>query len=270
MFRPNLLKQRLGRGEKLFGSWIATGNATNVEILGHSGFDYLLIDLEHGQGEISDLIAMLRAAETTGTPCVVRVPWNDPVTLKRVLDAGVDSVMIPMIENEDEAKAAVRACRYPPLGSRGYAAPLVRASTFGAVSDYIHRAADNLLIILQIESAGAVAQARTISAVDGVDIVFIGVNDLAGSIGRLEQLDHPDVRALVKQAETAIQASGRWLGTVPSAGASWQELFDAGYQFVPVASDTGLLRDAAFASVREQRRYRDGGQTAQPARKGGY
>jgi 4-hydroxy-2-oxoheptanedioate aldolase len=248
----NILKQRLVRGERLFGAWIETGSATVVEILGQQGFDYLLIDLEHGLGDLQDLVDMLRAATAVGAPSIVRVPWNDPVMLKRVLDAGASSIMVPSVENAAEAQAAVRACRYPPQGTRGYASPVVRASGYGAVPDYMSRANDNLLLILQIESAAAARQAGAIAAVEGVDVVFIGVNDMAGSIGRLEQLDHPDVRALVAEAEAALRGSGKWMGTVPSAGATWKELFEAGYHIVPVASDVPLLRDNARAIVREQ------------------
>lgn len=253
MFKPNELKRRLAAGDQLFGAWIASGNATIVEIMGNAGFDFLLIDLEHGQGELNDLVHMLRAAESTGTRCIVRVPWNDAVTLKRVLDAGVDSVMVPMVETASEAAAAVSACRYPPQGSRGYAAPLVRASDYGLVKDYIHIANENLLLIVQIESASAAAMAGEIAAVDGIDMVFIGVNDLAGSIGRLEQLDRADVRELVAQTEAQIRASGRWLGTVPNAGATSDNLFAAGYNLLPLASDVTLLRDAAADLARTQR-----------------
>lgn len=198
---------------------------------------------------------MLRTAESVNAQCVVRVPWNDPIMLKRVLDAGATSLMIPSVETAEEAEAAVRACRYPPQGNRGYAAPVVRASGYGAVKDYMRRAYDNLLIVLQIESAKAVKGVSRIAAVEGVDVVFIGVNDMAGSIGRLEQLDHPDVRSLVIEAEAAIRSSGKWMGTVPSTGASWRELFEAGYHLVPVAMDVMLLRDSAQAVVREQLRY---------------
>lgn len=269
MFRPNELKRRLAAGEQLFGTWIASGDATVIEVMGNAGFDFLLIDLEHGQGSLNDLLHMLRAAENTGTRCIVRVPWNDPVTLKRVLDAGVDSVMIPMVENRLEAEAAVRACHYPPHGSRGYAAPLVRASNYGLVKNYIHDANQNILIVVQIESALAASKAAEIAAVDGVDMVFIGVNDLAGSIGRLEQLDHPDARALVAQAEKQILASGRWLGTVPSAGATADQLFEAGYNLLPVASDISLLRDAAAETARAHLERLGRGKKPESARIGG-
>jgi len=173
-----------------------------------------------------------------------------------MLDAGAEAVMIPSIETAAAALAAVRACHYPPQGTRGYAAGVVRASTFGMEVDYIHKANENLLTVLQIESAAAVEHAAEICAVDGVDVVFIGVNDLAGSIGRLEQLEHPEVRSLVRRAEDIILASGKPMGTVPSAGVSWQELFERGYRMVVGPHDIILLRDAARDAVREYRDYR--------------
>jgi 4-hydroxy-2-oxoheptanedioate aldolase len=251
MYRDNVLKQRLAKGESVFGCWVDTGSATVVEILGHAGFDFVVIDLEHGQGDIGTATEMIRAAQLTDMTAVIRVPSNDPIFLKRILEIGADSLMIPQIETAAEAKAAVRACRYPPQGARGYAAPVVRASSYGKIKDYIHRANDNLLLILQIESASAVKNAAEIATVEGVDVAFIGVNDLGGSIGRLEQLDHPDVRKLVAEAEAALKETGRWMGTVPSAGATPKELFAAGYQLVPLAVDVSLFRDAALACVRE-------------------
>ncbi len=255
MFRPNVLKQKLRDGATTFGVWIETGSPTVVEILGHIGFDFILLDLEHGQGELTEAIDALRAAQVTGTPCVIRVPWNDPVNLKRVLDAGFDSIMIPSVETAAEAEAAVRACRYPPQGKRGYAASAVRASGYGAAADYMRRSNDELLLIIQLESAEAVGRAAEICAVDGVDVPFLGVNDMAGSIGRLEELDKPEVRALVAQAERAMFASGKPAGTVPSAGARSQELIDAGYRFLPIASDVGLLRDSAGAVLAGLRKH---------------
>jgi 4-hydroxy-2-oxoheptanedioate aldolase len=138
---------------------------------------------------------------------------------------------------------------------RGYAAGVIRASTFGLEPGYVAKANDNLLLVLQIESAAGIEHAAEICAVEGVDVVFIGVNDLAGSIGRLEQLDHPDVRGLVGRLEDIILASGKPMGTVPSAGASWQELFARGYRMVVGPHDVILLRDAARAALDEYRRF---------------
>ena len=259
MYRPNALKSRLEAGESVYGAWVGSGAPGNAELLGHVGFDFLVLDQEHGAGELSDAVDALRAVESSGTPCVVRAPWNDPIWLKRILDAGAESVMVPAVETAAAARAAVTACRYPPQGTRGYAAGVVRASTFGLEPGYVAKANGNLLIVLQIESAAAVEHAAEICAVEGIDVVFIGVNDLAGSIGRLEQLDHPDVRSLVRRAEEAIIASGKPMGTVPSAGASWQELFARGYRMVVGPHDVILLREAARAAVREYHSFRGTG-----------
>jgi 4-hydroxy-2-oxoheptanedioate aldolase len=250
-----LLKRRLAAGEALFGVWIETGSATNTEILSRLGFDFILIDLEHGQGELGDAIDMLRAASAADAPCVIRVPSADPVFLKRILDAGASALMVPSIETAEEAAAVARACRYPPAGRRGYAAPAVRASGYGDRTDYMRRANDELLLIVQIESADAVRRASEICAVEGVDVPFLGVNDMAGSIGRLEQLAHPEARALVRQAEAAMRASGKPMGTVPSAGADWRSLVESGYQLIPFASDVGLMRESGLALLHERMRF---------------
>lgn len=253
MFRENRLKKRLLNGERAFGCWVSGGSVTATEILGHIGFDFLLLDHEHGVGDSAEIVDELRAAETTPTPTIVRVPWNDHVYLKRALDAGVDCVMIPSVENADEARAAVAACLYPPAGRRGYAAGVVRASTYGLKTDYAASANENILTICQVESASAVNDIEAICAIEGLDCVFIGVNDLAGSIGKLEQTGHPDVRALVERAEEAILRSGKLMGTVPNAGASVEELFARGYNIVAGPHDVALLRDAAKAALEAYR-----------------
>jgi 4-hydroxy-2-oxoheptanedioate aldolase len=258
MFRPNTLKARMAAGDSVFGAWVGSGAPVAAEVMAHLGFDFLVIDQEHGLGELSDAVSCLRAAESSNTPCVVRAPWNDPIWLKRGLDAGIDSWMIPSVETAEEAAAAVRACRYPPAGTRGYAAPIVRASTYGVVGDYTPRANDNQLMILQIESARAVENTEAICAVPGVDVVFIGCNDLAGSIGRLEQLDHPDVRKLITRCEDIVLKSGKPLGTVPNAGASTKELFARGYRMVVGAHDLSLMRDAGRAVMAEVNGYKPG------------
>lgn len=249
MYKPNRLKARLLANETVYGCWVGGGSPTNAEILGHAGFDFLLADHEHGIGETREIMETLRAIETTPTPALVRVPWNDHVFLKRVIDAGVQSVMIPSVDTAEAARAAVAACLYPPHGIRGYAAGVVRASTFGLEPDYIHKANAEMLIAVQLESFTAVDNAAEIAAVEGADIIFIGVNDLAGSIGRLEQTGHPDVQALVKKAEQAILASGKIMGTVPNGGASVGELLERGYRIIAGPHDVALLRDAGRAAM---------------------
>lgn len=250
----NLLKRRLHAGEPLFGAWLGMASPPVAELMACAGFDFLVIDLEHSPASLSEAVAMMRACDAGGTPTIVRVPWNDHVFVKRILDAGAMSLMIPMIETAQEAAEAVAAARFPPAGRRGYAAPAMRCSRYGFIADYTMRANDELMLIAQIESAAAADAAQAIAAVDGVDLVLIGINDLAGSIGLLEQLDRPEVDALVRKAEAGVRAAGKMLGTVPSARMGSPALFADGYSLVAGTVDSVLLREAAkaeLASLRE-------------------
>ena len=243
------LKARIASGEPVYGAWLALNDVNVAELMAHAGYDFLVLDLEHGPGSIAMAQDVMRAAEAAGCALVVRVPWNDPVFLKRILDAGATSVMIPMLEDADAARAAVAACRYPPAGTRGYAAASQRCTRWGKEADYVRTWNDTLLIMGQLESAKAAGNAAAIAAVDGIDVPFIGINDMAGSIGRLGQLDHPEVRALVGRCETALKASSKPLGTVPSAMRATPELFAAGFTVVAGAVDAMMLRSAALADV---------------------
>jgi 4-hydroxy-2-oxoheptanedioate aldolase len=259
MYRPNTLKQRLRNGDNVLGCWSFLGSAQVVEILSLAGFDYVLLDQEHGVGDPGSLAAQLHAMSATSTVGVVRVPWNDHVYLKRVLDAGAEGVLIPSIDTADEARAAVAACLYPTRGRRGTAASSVRASSYGMASDYVATCADNLLIGCQIESARAVENIDEILAVDGIDLVFIGPFDLSATVGQMGNLKHPEVARLIAHAEARIKAAGRPMGTVPHPGCSWKDMFARGYQFVNAGSDISRLRDGALADVKEFRAlYRKG------------
>jgi 4-hydroxy-2-oxoheptanedioate aldolase len=243
------LKSRIRAGEPVYGAWLALADASVAELLAHAGYDFLVLDQEHGPGSIEGAQDVMRATEAAGCPLVVRVPWNDPVYLKRILDAGATAVMIPMLEDAEAARAAVAACRYPPDGIRGYAAASQRCTRWGKDRAYPSEWNDRLLIIGQLESATAAANAAAIAGVDGIDVPFIGINDMAGSIGRLGQLDHPEVRALVERCEAALRKSTKPLGSVPSAMRTTPELFAAGYSVVAGAVDAMLLRAAAVADV---------------------
>ena len=253
MYRPNSLKQRLRKGENVLGCWSFLGNPQVVEILSLAGFDYLLLDQEHGLGDPTSLATLLLAMSATPTVGVVRVPWNDHVYLKRVLDAGAEAVLIPGIDTAEEARAAVAACLYPPRGRRGTAAGSVRASSYGMAPDYVATCADNLLIGCQIESAKAVENIDAILAVEGIDLMFIGPFDLSATVGQIGNLKHPEVARLIEHAEARIRAAGRPIGTVPHPGCTWKDMFARGYQFVNAGSDVARLRDGSLADVKEFR-----------------
>ena len=250
MYRRNTCKERLKAGRKVLGCWTALGCAPVVELLGFTGFDYLLLDQEHGLGDLGSLAVQLQAMSATPATSVVRVQWNDQVVLKRVLDAGVEGVMIPLVETAEEARAAVASCRYPPNGRRGAAAASARASNYGMAADYVATCADNLLVVLQIESEKGVQNIEEILKVEGIDVMFIGPHDLSGTVGQLGNLKHPEVAALIERAERAILASAIPMGTVPHPGSTALQMFERGYSFVNAGSDVSRLRDSSLADVR--------------------
>ncbi len=235
------LKARLKAGEKLLGAWTMSDSADNAEVMALAGLDFVLMDHEHGQAQLPDAIAQLRAIQATGCAGLIRCPWNDFVFIKRALDAGIHGIMVPQVNSAEEARAVVSACRYPPLGNRG-AAGGTRAASYGLDMGYYDRAADELVIIVQIETRRAVENAAAIAAVDGVDVVFIGPRDLSASIGKLNKLDDPELRALIARVEEATLKSGKALGSVAPTGALARQMFERGYSFLISGSDMTHLR----------------------------
>jgi len=249
MFRDNTLKSKIDAGETALGVWLQLADPSIAEIASLVGYDCLILDNEHGFASLDTTVHMMRAAQAGDATCMVRCPGHDADYLKRVLDAGAEALMIPMVETAAQAKAIVEACRYPPQGRRGYSAPTVRASGYGAAPDYAKRANENLLICLQIESDKAIANAGAIAAVDGVDLVFIGVADLSGSVGLLEQPGDAKVDRLIAKGEAAVRKAGKPLGTVPRPGHGLVDLAADGYAFVAGLGDAYLLRAGMLADV---------------------
>lgn len=249
MKTENWVKKQLREGKNLTAMWAHSGSATIVEAAVHAGWKIVLIDNEHGFAGLETTINLIRAVECAGGHVIVRVPWNDPVYFKRILDVGVRSLMIPMIANRNEAEAAVAACKYPPQGWRGNAHMLVRASGYGADPDYGKKANDELLLIAQIEQREAVEDIEEIAAVEGIDMLFIGPMDLAGSMGRFEDLGSSEVTATITEVAGRILASGKMLGGFPLPGTSDSDLEAEGYRFIARHSDIRLFRQAAAEAV---------------------
>lgn len=255
MTTTNRLRRRLTEGRTVLGIWQQLAHPAIAELMAFAGYEMVLIDMEHGPGSVFDTANMMRAIAGTGSSAMVRVPANDPVFLKRLLDQGPDGVMIPMVESAEEARAAVSACRYPPGGKRGWAAGVARAARYGFDPDYTLETSLDLVIACQIESVAGVENADAIAAVDGVEVVFIGRNDLAADSGHILDLDHPEVDALVARAFEAARRHGKKAGTVPSAKRDWRSLFKDGYDVVVPSADTSFLRDAAAAEVAAYRQF---------------
>ena len=259
MYRSNAVKARLAAGQGAFGIFNNLASPLVAELSGLVGYDFVLIDGEHGAGGLADHRAMIQAVQSTAAAAFIRVAKNDPMLLKRVLDLGVEGVMIPSVSNAAEAAAAVAACRYPPNGKRGYAAPVVRASEFGLRADYGTRAAsgDELVIMLQIETLDGAANAEEICAVPGFDVVFLGPGDLSGDLGVLGQFDHPDFLKAVSVVEAAAKANGKVLGCLPFPGAGLDELWQRGYRVLTPGSDVVMLREALLQQVATLRAGRE-------------
>lgn len=251
----NKLKQRLAAGEQVAAAWVELGNPDIAEIMVRHGWDTLVIDGEHGVGDLDDWVAVARAAEAAGGDVVLRVPDGSETMLKRVLDRGFRSLIVPMVNTPEQAQAIVAACRYPGAGRRGYAAPIVRASHWGSRTNYaLAEANDEILLMLQCEHVEAVENLPRIAAIDGVDLIFIGPNDLAGSIDHLERMSEPAPQDLLRRIEAGAAAAGKPLATILGAGRSWRELRDLGYRFMVGPNDISLLISAARAAAAERDR----------------
>ena len=267
----NPLKARLAAGETIKAAWAELGSPDAAEIMVRHGWNTIIIDGEHGIGDLEIWVAIARAIEAAGGEVILRVPEGSDALLKRVLDRGFRSIIVPMVNSARDAALIAGACRYPPLGRRGYAAPVVRGSGFGSVPGYaLHAAAEELLLIVQCEHADAVADIEALTAVDGVDMVFIGPNDLAGSMGLLEQLEAPALHAAFDRVEAAVSASGKWLGTITGPGRGWAELAAKGHRLIVGPNDVSFLIAGARAAAAEARDDRGHGAPASDAPRTGY
>ncbi len=250
MYRKNRLKRQLRHGGKALGCWLQMASAPAAEIIGQAGFDCVIIDNEHGPGDVAMAVSQMRALAASPTTALVRVPWNDLVHIKRALDAGAEGLMIPYINSAADARAAADACFYPPAGNRGAALGAIRAADYGrSREEYLRTIDDNLFIILQIETAKAVEAIPEIAAAEGVDMLFIGPTDLSADIGKLGEGSDPELLALIERAEEAIKASGKLMGIIPFAGLSLEAIYARGYDLVMAASDVALLREGADAKL---------------------
>ncbi len=247
----NLLKQRLMAGETIAATWINTGSSEACDIVVNAGWDVVVIDCEHGAAPLEDGLSLIRVVQAAGGQAVLRVPDSSDTTLKRAMDRGAQSIIVPMVNSVAQAKAIARSCLYPPRGARGYAAPIVRGSLYGRRADYAQKAHEDLLVMVQCEHVDAVAHLKDIAAVDGIDMAFVGPNDLSGSIGLLEQLEHPELKKLKQQIEQTAREANLRLGTITGGGRSYAELREAGYQFIVGPSDVGLLFGAARQAHQE-------------------
>lgn len=239
------LRARLQAGEVVYGSWLNLGSSLTAEILARAGFDWLLIDMEHGTGDFRELVHQLQAIEATPAVPLVRVAFNEPWLIKRTLDIGPSGLIIPLIASAAQAEQAVRAMQYPPKGIRGIAS-MSRPAVFGTEFEQYRTAADDLLLIaIQIELKEAVDDIEAIAAIPRVDVLFIGPRDLTTSLGVPDHLECDIAQAALRRIEQAARNHGKALGILLPDCESATKYVKRGYQFVGVSSDGGLLNQVA-------------------------
>jgi 2-dehydro-3-deoxyglucarate aldolase len=243
---PNSFKRDLLAGKKLIGCWSSLSSAITTEVLGVAGFDWILLDGEHSPNDMSTYIPQLMALKDSPSAPVVRPASNNPVEMKRMLDAGFYNFLVPFVESVDEANMAVAATRYPPQGMRGVSVSQ-RSNRYGTVADYFKGANDQMCVMVQIESVAGVAAARAIAELDGVDCLFVGPSDLAAGLGHLGNANHPDVQAAIAAVFADAKAAGKPSGILAPVEADARKYMAMGATFVAVGSDLGVFRNATQA-----------------------
>jgi 4-hydroxy-2-oxoheptanedioate aldolase len=241
----NTFKQVLQQGRLQLGLFLGLGSAVSAELLATCGYDYLLIDAEHGANDLRSVQAQLQAIAAYPVPCLVRPPSHDPGFIKQLMGVGAQTLLLPMVDNAAQAGALVSAMRYPPKGMRGVGTALERSARWNAVPDYFSRVEDNTCLIVQIESLSGLQNLDEIAAVDGVDAVFIGPADLAASMGYLGQPGHPDVQTAINAAIVRIAAAGKAPGVFSSDPVLARRYRASGATFLALGADTSVLRSAA-------------------------
>lgn len=237
---PNTLKDALAQGRTQIGIWSSLSSPIVAELVAGSGFDWLLIDSEHAPSDLGEIVAQLQAAAAYPTEAVVRIPAADPTVIKRHLDSGVRSLLVPFVEDAETARTVVAATRYPPHGFRGVSVAH-RGNRFGRVKGYLQSAAETNCVILQLETRRSLAAVEEIAQVDGVDAVFIGPSDLAADFGQLGNAGHPDVQRGIRETIDRCRAVDRPIGILAPVADDARRYLAWGATLVAVGSDIGVL-----------------------------
>lgn len=244
----NAFKAALKAGQPQIGCWVGMANAYAAEIAATAGFDWLLVDGEHAPNDLRTILEQVRVIEASASHPVARLPVGEAWMIKQYLDAGVQTLLVPMVESGEQAQDLVRAVRYPPQGVRGVGSALARASRFAAIPDYLTTADDQICLLVQVENRAGLAALDDILASD-VDGVFIGPSDLAADMGHIGNAGHPDVVAAVQDAMRRIVAAGKSAGILTLDPAMQRACLDLGATFVATGIDVtlfaGAMRNAA-------------------------
>ncbi|MGQ7249371.1 aldolase/citrate lyase family protein [Halomonas sp. V046] len=257
----NAFRAALGQGHVQFGMWSGFASGYAAELEADLGYDWLLIDGEHAPNSVASILSQLQAVAPYPVSPVVRAVNHDPALIKQLLDIGAQTLMVPMVETEAQAKALVAAMRYPPHGKRGVGGGLVRATRWDDVEDYLADAHQQLCLMAQIESAVGVHNAAAIAAVEGVEAIFIGPADLSSALGHPGNPGHPEVQRAIAATIETVKAAGKAVGILAPGEEDARRYIALGCEFVAVSIDISLLRQAARASLG---RFKDDGPAQAP------
>lgn len=239
-FRVNPFKAALRAQRRQIGLWSSLASPIVAEVVGGAGFAWILVDQEHAPNELGDVLAQLQAMRGGTAEPVVRPPINDPVVIKRLLDIGARSLLVPQVRTLEEVRQAVVATRYPPRGLRGVSVSQ-RANHYSRDRGYLADAESEICILVQIETAEALDAVDAIAAADGVDGLFVGPSDLAAALGHIGQPGHAEVQAAFVRVREAAARAGRPAGILAPQAADAERYLQQGFSFVAVGSDLGLL-----------------------------
>ncbi|MGV2986136.1 4-hydroxy-2-oxoheptanedioate aldolase [Vibrio sp. E150_011] len=245
MTLDNHFKQALGNDEPLWGLWLGLPDTSCAEIVGSAGFDWVLIDGEHASFDLTSIKHHLQALAPHSASPIVRAEDANPTLIKRLLDIGAQTLLVPMVNSAEEAKQVVASAYYPPLGHRGIGSALARASQWNRIPQYLHRANEHICVLVQVETKEAIDNIEAISQIDGIDGIFIGPSDLSGSMGHIGNPSHPDVVAAIDHAIDVIQTSGKAAGILSLDPRQAKAYADRGVKFIGAGVDTLLLRTGA-------------------------
>ena len=237
----NPFKKAIAAGRQQLGLWVSLASPYSTEIVAGSGYDWILLDGEHSPNDPTTILPQLQAAAPYPVTPIVRPAWNDKVLIKRYLDIGAQTLLIPYVQTVEEAREAVAAIRYPPRGVRGVAGT-TRASRYGRVADYTNRAEEEICLLVQIETRQGLDNLEAITRTDGIDGVFIGPADLAAGLGHLGEQGHPEVQSAIQDAIKRIRACGKPAGILATDEASTRRYMEWGTVFTAVGLDAMILK----------------------------
>jgi 4-hydroxy-2-oxoheptanedioate aldolase len=255
----NTFKQALRDGRSQIGLWLGLANAYCAEICAGAGFDWLLIDGEHAPNDLQTLLAQLQAVAPYSSHPIIRVPVADVVRIKQILDLGVQTLLVPVIETAEAAAEMVRAVRYPPVGIRGVGSALARASRWNRVENYIHVSDEQMCLLVQVETKRGIENLQAIASVEGVDGVFIGPSDLSASMGYRGQPSHIEVKKVIESSIEIIRKADKAVGILTGDTALAHRYLELGCVFVAVGVDATLLASATDRLAAKFKQF--GGQT---------